>query len=54
MHDQLVANKGIRGYNVVIDIPLCVHHKCKDDIITMAIRSQCVVIFVLLWVDHKM
>ena len=45
----LVANKGIRGYNVVIDIPLCVDHKCKDNIITMAIRSNYVVIIVPLY-----
>ena len=54
MHDQLVANKDIRGYNVVIDIPYGSTTKCKDNIITMAIRSNYVVIIVPLWVDHKM
>ena len=55
MHVQLVPNKSIRGYNVVIDIPVCVDHKCKDNMITMAaIRSNCVIIIVPLWVDHKM
>ena len=53
MHVQLVPSKSIRGYNVVIDVPLCVEHNCKDNIITIAIRSNCVVIIVPLGVDHK-
>ena len=54
MHVQLVPTKSIRGYDVVIDIPLCVDHNCKDNIITMPIKSNFVVVIIPLWVDHKM